>query len=385
MKRIPKNPGVYINEVNAFPISVVAVETALPVFIGYTEKAGSNGESLIGVPTRVDSLQEYRQFFGEGYHHQFTLTDTSHQIQNFTPALLQSPDTIFYLYNCLRLSYANGLGRCYILSLGTYGNGPNKKTSIDIADFPDAVFDELAKVPQITMVIIPDFVNNRHVCYDLYRKVLQHCSATQSRMGIFDVIPGADDADNTDTFNAFRTGIGTEALSYGAAYYPWLHTDIVQPGEINFTNLAFPADDLKVILPEEKVAQIIDRWQAAKAVAGDAATQNEVIINEQNKSLHEALLGWSPTYVQLMGEIRKRLNLLPPAAAMAGIWCRVDNTRGVWKAPANVSLSLVKAPAVNISREEQQTMNVDVVTGKSINAIRAFPGQGTLVWGCQNA
>jgi phage tail sheath protein FI len=55
----------------------------------------------------------------------------------------------------------------------------------------------------------------------------------------------------------------------------------------------------------------------------------------------------------------------------------------VWKAPANVSLSVVTAPAVNLTTEEQQTMNVDAVTGKSINAIRAFPGQGTLVWGAR--
>ena len=33
-----KTPGVYINEKNAFPLSAVAVETTVPVFIGYTEK-----------------------------------------------------------------------------------------------------------------------------------------------------------------------------------------------------------------------------------------------------------------------------------------------------------------------------------------------------------
>ena len=378
-----KTPGVYINEINAFPNSVVAVETAMPVFIGYTEKADRNGQSLIGVPTAVDSMQEYTEFFGQGYHHIFCLTDTTHKIQPFTPALLTDPATIFYLYNCLRLSYANGLGRCYIMSLGTYGNGPNKKTSVDIADFPDTVFDELAKTLDITMVVIPDFVNNREVSYGLYRKVLQHCSATQSRMGIFDVIPAADDTSHADTFDAFRTGIGTEALSYGAAYYPWLHTSLVQPGEINFTNLAVTADDLKTILPEEKIAEVITQWQAANAVAVGVAPPSEATINGQNNILHQALLACSPTYVQLMDEICNRLNLLPPASAMAGIWCMVDNTRGVWKAPANVSLSVVNAPAVNISAEEQQTMNVEAVTGKSINAIRVFPGQGTLVWGAR--
>jgi phage tail sheath protein FI len=55
----------------------------------------------------------------------------------------------------------------------------------------------------------------------------------------------------------------------------------------------------------------------------------------------------------------------------------------VWKAPANVSLSMVNSPAVNISSEQQETMNVDAMSGKSINAIRPFPGIGTLVWGAR--
>jgi hypothetical protein len=35
-------PGVYINDVNAFPHSVVPVATAVPAFIGYTPKARLN-------------------------------------------------------------------------------------------------------------------------------------------------------------------------------------------------------------------------------------------------------------------------------------------------------------------------------------------------------
>ena len=67
---------------------------------------------------------------------------------------------------------------------------------------------------------------------------------------------------------------------------------------------------------------------------------------------------------------------------MVGICVMVDNTRGVWKALANVVVSIVNAPVINISSEEQQQMNVDV-TGKSINDISDFPGQGTLVWGAR--
>ena len=41
-----KTPGVYLVEKDAFPGSVVDVATAIPAFIGYTEKAEYNGKDL---------------------------------------------------------------------------------------------------------------------------------------------------------------------------------------------------------------------------------------------------------------------------------------------------------------------------------------------------
>lgn len=67
---------------------------------------------------------------------------------------------------------------------------------------------------------------------------------------------------------------------------------------------------------------------------------------------------------------------------MAGIYSMLDTTRGVWKAPANVSISAVTAPTVNITNEEQEELNVSL-SGKSVNAIRTFIGEGTLVWGAR--
>jgi uncharacterized protein len=80
--------------------------------------------------------------------------------------------------------------------------------------------------------------------------------------------------------------------------------------------------------------------------------------------------------------MRNRLNVLPPSAAMAGLFTTVDNTRGVWKAPANVSVNSVVSPCVSISSTQQEDLNV-TVSGKSINAIRAFTGEGALVWGAR--
>ncbi|OQS37534.1 phage tail sheath family protein [Chromobacterium haemolyticum] len=67
---------------------------------------------------------------------------------------------------------------------------------------------------------------------------------------------------------------------------------------------------------------------------------------------------------------------LPASAAVAGCYARNDRERGVWKAPANIELHGVQAPSVVVTNEDQDGMNA-----KGINAIRAFNGRGTLIWG----
>ncbi|WP_324752257.1 phage tail sheath C-terminal domain-containing protein [Roseovarius sp. Pro17] len=100
------------------------------------------------------------------------------------------------------------------------------------------------------------------------------------------------------------------------------------------------------------------------------------------KSIDKAMRAAVPLYVEIMNAITAYMNTMPPSAAMAGIYTAIDNSRGVWKAPANVSLSSVVSPTVVINHEEQENLNVSI-TGKSINAIRPFVGQGTLVWGAR--
>jgi len=97
----------------------------------------------------------------------------------------------------------------------------------------------------------------------------------------------------------------------------------------------------------------------------------------------DALYNNHPVVSSIVKAIIKLINNIPPSAAIAGVYARVDNARGVWKAPANESLNSVSGPSVQITAEQQSSLNVDTIAGKSINAIRAFTGKGTLVWGAR--
>lgn len=117
---------------------------------------------------------------------------------------------------------------------------------------------------------------------------------------------------------------------------------------------------------------------ASGAIAGIvSAIANYRALNEQT------LLENFPPYRNVINGIGSTLTLCPPSGAIAGIYALVDNQRGVWKAPANVSLNGVIAPAASFTTSETDALNVDATGGKSINAIRAFVGKGTLVWGAR--
>jgi phage tail sheath protein FI len=86
-------------------------------------------------------------------------------------------------------------------------------------------------------------------------------------------------------------------------------------------------------------------------------------------------------YNSIKDLVSQQYIILPPSAAVAGVYAKTDGSRGVWKAPANVSLASVIEPTVKIDDAKQDNLNVDASTGKSINVIRAFIGKGVLVWG----
>lgn len=104
--------------------------------------------------------------------------------------------------------------------------------------------------------------------------------------------------------------------------------------------------------------------------------------NVNKQAFHQALYNGSSVYKQAIKGVLKKLNLLPPSAAMAGIYTMVDNSRGVWKAPANVTLSYVDSLVEDIDDEQQADLNAPA-HGKAVNVIRLFRGEGIKVWGAR--
>lgn len=70
----------------------------------------------------------------------------------------------------------------------------------------------------------------------------------------------------------------------------------------------------------------------------------------------------------------------PCAPAVAGVFARVDATRGVWKAPAGTEATLIGALSQELTPEE-----IDERSPCQVNALRTLPTVGAVVWGARTA
>lgn len=283
-----KTPGVYVEEISLFPPSVAQVETAVPAFIGYTEKAFKNGESLTNKPTRIFSLGEYEAWFGKGPDITYNVhLDTNDAVTHVIPS------QTFYMYESLRLFYENGGGKCYIISVGGYGGGVN------IADLTGAL-TPLEKEDEPTLIVCPDAVlTSGTSLYDFQQKALLQCARLGDRFLICDLLKSDEKVANEtlqDRVNDFRNNIGINNLKYGAAYVPYVYSSL--PKTIRYRNLSLfrgappgTALALEALTSDNGSIQLIFDLANAKKASDDLKSYIAVgapgILTGTSKSLEE--------------------------------------------------------------------------------------------------
>ncbi|MBI5852951.1 MAG: phage tail sheath subtilisin-like domain-containing protein [Planctomycetes bacterium] len=566
-----KTPDVYVEEISLFPPSVAEVESAVPAFIGHTEKAEFKGQDLTNKPTRIKSLVEYEERFGKGPEPLVAKVVLDGQ-NNVASASL---DSTYVFYDSLRLFFANGGGKCYIVSVGGYRDALSKD------DFA-AGLEQLRREDEPTMLLFPDATKfaSTNELYALQQAALKQAGELMDRFVIMDLAPAADTTEWWDTIEEFRSEVGIENLKYGAAYTPYLKTglskeirfrtihdklekfgvpvqfesmtsdtdilariarlriaiansdlvldsttgalaaflaghnsgsstpgslgeaferyyatynqavqtvpasaatdaasvvaarvafvallsfafdlgvDYVQSLLAGSTPLAQPTDtdqsafkdveglvrnqlsplfrelvafnlgagsdrvgadigklwqdggtsqlsasvwgtDFDTVAADNSIypkpgattAELVENLKSAgEAITASvrnviAAVDSIPIIVRQHESTGEGgLRDVFTTYKNIADGVAREATLLPPSGAIAGVYAKIDRQRGCWKAPANVSLAEVVGLAVQIDNKDQEELNVDVVAGKSINALRTFTGKGHLVWGAR--
>jgi phage tail sheath protein FI len=357
-----KTPGVYTEETPRLPPSIVGVATAVPAFIGYTQQAQKQVPGdLHLLPTRIASLPEYAQYFG-GPQPETRLVvmiterrdAAGHQLSQQAGATLAAADRSRHiLYYGLQWYFANGGGPCYIVSVGLYKALAKALVVSGLA----AGLASVRTAAEPTLLVLPEVqaLEDMADVKALHDAALAQCALLRDRFALLDVPGGAgllasQAAGVLAAVAAFRAaGVGAANLHYGAAYAPNLETVLDYLVDEALT-------DVRYVLNTN--APVVTKLAALAAP------------NPERYALARAAIRDLPC-------------VLPPSAGIAGVYATADRTRGVWKAPASVALVAVVRPTSPLTANEIDYLHNDPVGGKSVNAIRAFAGKGTLVWGAR--
>lgn len=176
-------------------------EETLPIFIGYTEKFGTDTSQDIGI-AEIQSLAEYEEIFGKE---------------------LSSP---YFLYSTIRLFYANAGKKCLIISVGRYDSA----TSKILKEALRSGIDHVEKFDFPTLLIIPETVRlNSKDAGEIHRKMLKKAKQLGNCFAILDISDSSESKEagsfSSDPVSEFKNQLGINNLSFGAAYYPWLQTN----------------------------------------------------------------------------------------------------------------------------------------------------------------
>lgn len=436
-----KTPGVYIVEKDAFPNSVVEVATAVPAFVGYTKFAKKGQKEIYNQPIRISSMAEYETFFGGAYKDKFILSkpgsaaatqastsgsggsgrsrsqaNAAQPEENATaaetPAAEPSGNVItindtkfvlarsahsprFLMYRSMQIFFKNGGGVCYVVSVGNYDATLAGKALTDgIAT--------LIKEQEPTMLVVPEAISldSLSACAGVQNEMVMHCGTVmKNRIAILDVFEGNKTDQDNDCIKNFRSSVTADNLDFASAYYPWIKTSLVDISELDFDNFSthtsedaksgrakllslitdeFKADSTDSTIPEDQKPAALALFTAREAMIKKVKAG---MSDKDKTEIAKSLFVSSDVYKMILKEVQLEVNEMATSAAMAGVYTRVDNNQGVWKAPANLSIVGMDAPTVELSLLDQETLNVDL-DGKSINAIRTFT-RGPTIWGAR--
>src|SRR5690606_21542975 len=330
-----RTPGVYVEEISKFPPSVAQVETAIPAFIGYTQRAADPLGDLNLRPKRITSLLEYEAYYGTAEPKDditVTINETTDGSGNLVERTVNGSvagPAVHNMYYAMQAFFANGGGPCYIVSTGRMSAAAG---SVSAGELEDGL-STLTAVDEVTLVVVPEL---RALATGgvgaLLTAALNHCGRLQDRFVVADILPPGVGGTILDPANTFRgANLPLDNLKYGAVYTPNVYTTL---------NYVYDEAQVTISRVVNGTTPEVSTMDSFRPNAADPSVGNSVLFNLSKAAIDRITLE------------------LPVAPLAVGQYASVDSTRGVWKAPANVSLATVVEPVIKITHEQQQDLNV---------------------------
>jgi phage tail sheath protein FI len=387
------SPGVYMEEVSSGSKPIEGVGTAVAAFVGFADRGPADR------PTLVTNWTQFTNTFG-----------------SFLPGS--------FLAHAVYAYFMNGGGTAYVVRVGANDDGdvPTAAAALTPAGADGAkryTVRALQPGPAGDTISV-EVVEPTQPGDDSFKLVVTQ-EGGQSE--VFDNVSNKRGPSNVVTRIRAESKLITIEETKGTGVAP-----VPVKGVVRLTGGAGPEEGALEVAPDDYVGNTADRTGFAGlesideltmlAVPDLAAAFSRGLINgEQFKSVQLAMIahcelmgdrvaildtppglnaqqvkdwrvqdaGYDSKYAALywpwlkvMDPLAGQSMFMPPSGAMAGIWARTDNVRGVHKAPANEVIRGVIALETNITKGEHDQLNP-----VGVNCVRAFPGQGIRVWGAR--
>jgi phage tail sheath protein FI len=412
------SPGVYVEEVDRGTKPIEGVGTSVAAFIGFTELAaqpaqnGGGAKSLVNQPVLVTNWEQFKQKFG-----------------GFVEGA--------YLPHAVYGYFANGGGRCYVISLNTLGAsddparvhaaqaalpaaGDGKNESLLLkarAGGPGG--NDLAAVIQHANSAA---AGGQPADGDSFVLTVQRGNAEAERFEGLTLGAGEHNVETVVNTRSKLIQVEIAGRKGGklAERRPAEGRYALQGGEIMALAVSAPEfagdasrrqgigglealDDVTMVA----VPDLMSAFQRGQIdLGGIKAVQTALLNHCEHMKYRFAILdappdlspqqvtdwrqnqaGYDSKYGALYYPWISVANplspsggsmLVPPSGHVAGVYARSDSQRGVHKAPANEVVSVATGLAMNVTKEEQEGLNPI-----GVNCIRSFPGRGIRIWGAR--
>ncbi|MFW6057537.1 MAG: phage tail sheath family protein [Persicimonas sp.] len=427
MASIPNYPGVHLREVPSGTQTIGGASTSVAAFVGYLPKGP------VDEPTRVFSFAEFSRHFG-GLDSD---SDTSYAVQQF---FLNGGSEAWIVRVAsgaeaagATLVDANGVKRLELEALTPGSWGDELEVAVyPIEDSEDEVtgFDLVVRQSRPTQtedgdkkVLAEEVYRGLSLDEDFAARITEESSlvkATEENgdtktapvatddegdkidpQGDVDepkdddfqpfdngddgVVPSADwsDDDMSDFISVIE---GDAAASPPTGVYalssiaPFTYNILSLPDATHLTNTDGRSGQDKAKDLYEKVAKICEDEDAFLLVdpPGDIDTTSDMTdwadkLRKKNAATYFPSLEIADP---LDGHKPRKVG---PSGTLAGLYARIDSSRGIWKAPAGTEAKLRGAePAKNIDDGKNGVLNKS-----GINVLRTFAGYGPVSWGAR--
>ncbi len=116
------------------------------------------------------------------------------------------------------------------------------------------------------------------------------------------------------------------------------------------------------------------------AVLDCAERQDVAAVRAMRAKIDSTYAAFYYPWVRILDPITGKENYMPPSGFVAGIYCRNDVQRAVYKAPANEVVNLAIGFEQLLNKAQQ-----DVLNPEGINCFRFFEGRGFRLWGARTS